>query len=46
MKFRELNEAQLLALAISAEEEDGHIYRDFADSLRADFPGTRHNWFR
>src|SRR5690349_17617872 len=40
MKFSELNEAQLLALAISAEEEDGHIYRDLADSLRADFPAT------
>lgn len=40
MKFSDLNEPQLLALAISAEEEDGHIYRDFADSMRADFPAT------
>jgi rubrerythrin len=40
MKFSELNEQQLLALAVSAEEEDGHIYRDFADCLRADFPAT------
>ena len=33
MYFRDLSEAQVLALAIAAEEEDGHIYRDFADSL-------------
>jgi erythrin-vacuolar iron transport family protein len=38
MRFRDLNEAQILALAITAEEEDAHIYRDFAESLRADFP--------
>jgi len=36
--FRDLNEAQILALAITAEEEDAHIYRDFAESLRTDFP--------
>jgi len=40
MKFSKLTEPQLLALAISAEEEDSHIYRDFAASLRADFPAT------
>src|SRR5262249_22714700 len=40
MKFSELTEPQLLALAISAEEEDSHIYRDFANSLRTDFPAT------
>jgi len=40
MRFDELNEAQILALAISAEEEDAHIYRDFADSLRKEFPAT------
>ncbi len=40
MHFRELNEGQLLALAISSEEEDGHIYRDFAQRLRADYPAT------
>src|SRR2546426_7389750 len=38
--FRDLNEAQILALAITAEEEDARIYRDFAESLRADFPAT------
>ena len=40
MHFRDLNEAQLLALAITAEEEDGRIYRDFAAALRQDFPAT------
>ena len=40
MLFRDLNAAQILALAITAEEEDAHIYRDFAESLRADFPAT------
>lgn len=40
MHFRDLNEAQILALAITAEEEDARIYRDFAESLRQDFPAT------
>src|SRR3954454_22686881 len=40
MQFRELTEPQILALAITAEEEDSHIYRDFAESLRANFPAT------
>ena len=40
MHFRDLNEAEILALAITAEEEDSRIYRDFAESLRADFPAT------
>src|SRR5689334_20761353 len=40
MRFSDLNEAQILALAVTAEEEDAHIYRDFAESLRADFPAT------
>jgi len=40
MHFRDLTEAQILALAITAEEEDARIYRDFAESLRADFPAT------
>jgi len=38
--FHDLNEAQILALAITAEEEDARIYRDFAESLRTDFPAT------
>ena len=40
MDFRDLKEAQILALAITAEEEDARIYRDFANALRADFPAT------
>jgi len=40
MLFRDLNESQILALAITAEEEDARVYRDFAESLRADFPAT------
>jgi rubrerythrin len=40
MRFCDLNESQILALAITAEEEDARIYRDFAESLRADFPAT------
>ena len=40
MHFRDLNEPQILALAITAEEEDARIYRDFAESLRGDFPST------
>src|SRR6187551_2683274 len=40
MHFRDLTEAQLLALAISNEEEDGRIFRDYAAALRADFPAT------
>jgi erythrin-vacuolar iron transport family protein len=40
MRFRDLNEAQILALAITAEEEDARIYRDFAESLRANFSAT------
>src|SRR5258708_3221524 len=40
MHSTDLNEAQSLALAITAEEEDARIYRDFAESLRTDFPAT------
>jgi len=40
MHFRDLTEAQILALAVTAEEEDSHIYRDFAESLRKDYPAT------
>ena len=46
MHFRDLNEKQLLALAISAEEEDGRIYRDFADRFRADFPAMSELFIR
>jgi len=38
--FKSLNEQEILALAISLEEEDARIYDDFADGLKADFPAT------
>ncbi|HFA59752.1 MAG TPA: rubrerythrin [Rhodospirillales bacterium] len=37
-RFSELSEREILALAISLEEEDGRIYRDFAEALREQFP--------
>ena len=40
MHFRDLTEAQLLAVAIGAEEEDARIYRDFAAALQAEFPAS------
>jgi rubrerythrin len=39
-KFSELSERDILALAISLEEEDGRIYADFADGLRETYPDT------
>jgi rubrerythrin len=38
--FDELSEREILALAISSEEEDGRIYADFAEGLRADYPAS------
>jgi rubrerythrin len=38
--FSELSEREILALAISLEEEDGRIYGDFAERLREGFPST------
>lgn len=38
--FDELSEKEILALAISSEEEDGRVYADFAESLRSDFPAS------
>jgi rubrerythrin len=39
-RFRDLTEQEVLALAISSEEDDARIYRSFAERLRADFPDT------
>lgn len=39
-RFRDLSEQQILALAISSEEDDARIYRGYAESLRADFPDS------
>jgi erythrin-vacuolar iron transport family protein len=38
--FNELGEREILALAISLEEEDERVYADFAEGLRKDFPAT------
>src|SRR5947199_8805170 len=38
--FRDLTEAEILALAIALEEEDGRIYGDFADGLREMYPAS------
>jgi len=39
-KFKELTEREIVALAISSEEEDGRIYGEFADALREGYPAT------
>jgi len=39
-KFKDLSEREILALAISLEEEDGKIYGDFVDGLRDTYPAT------
>src|SRR5438876_12181437 len=38
--FKELSEREIVALAISLEEEDGRIYADFAVGLRDTYPAT------
>lgn len=38
--FDSLDEQEILALAISSEEDDGRIYRAYADGLRDQFPNS------
>src|SRR5947209_9982929 len=38
--FQSLSEQEILALAISLEEEDARIYGDFAEGLEVDYPAT------
>ena len=38
--FDELSEREILALAISNEEEDARIFADFADGLHDDYPAS------
>jgi erythrin-vacuolar iron transport family protein len=38
--FKDLSESEILAVAISLEEEDGRIYGEFAEGLRGNYPGT------
>jgi erythrin-vacuolar iron transport family protein len=38
--FNTLSEREILALAISLEEEDERVYADFAEGLSQDFPAS------
>lgn len=39
-RFSDLSEREVLALAISSEEDDARIYRNWAEFLREDYPAT------
>jgi len=39
-QFSDLNEQEVLALAISSEEDDARIYRSYAERLRAEYPSS------
>jgi len=39
-RFDELTEQEILALAISLEEDDERIYADYAEGLRENYPGS------
>jgi len=39
-KFSDLSEAEVLALAISSEEDDARIYATYAEQLRGNYPGA------
>ncbi|MBK5932764.1 rubrerythrin [Rhodovulum imhoffii] len=39
-RFSDLSEQEILALAISSEEDDARIYRIYAEQLRADYPDS------
>lgn len=39
-RFSDLTEQEVLALAISSEEDDARIYRQYAERLRTDFPAS------
>jgi rubrerythrin len=39
-RFSDLTEQEVLALAISSEEDDARIYRQYAERLRADYPAS------
>lgn len=38
LRFEELDEQQILALAISLEEDDSRIYEEYAEAVRNDYP--------
>lgn len=39
-RFSDLSEQEIVALAISSEEDDARIYRSYAEMLRPDYPGS------
>ncbi|TKA96541.1 rubrerythrin family protein [Cereibacter changlensis] len=39
-RFKDLSEQEILALAISSEEDDARIYRGYAERLRAEYPAS------
>ncbi|PHQ96677.1 MAG: rubrerythrin family protein [Marinosulfonomonas sp.] len=39
-RFSDLTEQEIIALAISSEEDDAQIYRGYAENLREDFPAS------
>src|SRR5215813_4839889 len=39
-RFDDLTEREILALAISNEEDDERIYADYAETMRENFPAT------
>ena len=39
-RFSDLSEQEILALAISSEEDDASIYRTYAERLRPDYPAS------
>ncbi|MEO9573259.1 MAG: iron exporter MbfA [Tateyamaria sp.] len=39
-RFNDLSEQEILALAISSEEDDARIYRGYGEHLRDDFPAS------
>ncbi|WP_024280921.1 iron exporter MbfA [Xanthobacter sp. 126] len=39
-RFADLSEREILALAISSEEDDARIYMEYAEALRSEYPDT------
>ena len=39
-RFSDLSEQEILALAISSEEDDAQIYRSYAEQLRGEYPAS------
>ncbi|HSF93989.1 MAG TPA: ferritin family protein, partial [Thermohalobaculum sp.] len=39
-RFSDLSDQEILALAISSEEDDARIYETYAERLRAEFPNS------